>query len=113
MKSVVQTLEVLNLQLPYEIVLLPKIELDNAVALYYGLLDEKEYCVSHRIEILFPAIKLGGRSLHSLIIHELIHAWQEEYYPNDKIHGKEFQRMANHLSKVTRVKNIYIKGTDI
>ena len=52
----------------------------------------------------------NSRDEKTLIVHELIHAYQEENNLKDKLHGKAFKRMAKKFSKYP---NIYLKGIDV
>jgi predicted SprT family Zn-dependent metalloprotease len=53
----------------------------------------------------------NSRDRKTLIVHELIHAYQEEKNLADKFHGKDFRRMAKRYSK--KFPMLYIKGTDV
>lgn len=54
-----------------------------------------------------------GRSIATLIAHELIHAWQEEREIGD-IHGKPFQKMARKLNSLyPELEPIYNPEMDI
>lgn len=54
----------------------------------------------------------GERNLETLIAHELIHAWQEEFeYPDT--HGHSFQMMAANIECEFGIKDIYRPEIDI
>ena len=57
-------------------------------------------------------IKNNARSCDTLIVHELIHAAQEER-GIEEIHGPFFKRMAKKLEKRHGLPEIYIKGVDV
>lgn len=53
----------------------------------------------------------GERDLETLIVHELIHAWQSERGYNDK-HGKTFQRKVKQVAGKLGMPRLYIKTVD-
>lgn len=75
----------------------------------YRAIYKKGRLVSHDIRIYMGN---AFRSLNTLIVHELIHAWQEENGVNE-IHGKDFRYIARELSKKYKLPDIYIPGVDI
>ena len=104
---IAHTIEILGIQKPYKIVLKPSLK--NA-AEYYAMY-RKEKLVSHLIRINVGNLAHDTRDLNTLIVHEFIHAWQEEKELTE-IHGEYFKQMAKILSKEFNLPNIYIKGTD-
>lgn len=97
----------LGLKKPFRINLKPKIK-HNAEGLYWGLYRRGKL-ISHRIDILFGPET--SRDTDTLILHELIHAWQEENGFKD-IHGASFRSMAWTLVKLTGKAEIYLPDTD-
>lgn len=53
----------------------------------------------------------NSRDRKTLIVHELIHAYQEENNLPDKLHGKDFRKMAKRYSK--KFPMLYIKNVDV
>lgn len=106
---IAQTIGFLKIEKPYKIVLKPSLK-GNA-AEYYAMV-RKGKLVSHLIRISIGSLKGDIRDLNTLIVHEFIHAWQEENNI-DEIHGPEFRKMARKLEKLFNMENIYIKGTDV
>lgn len=69
----------------------------SATAKYWGLYNEKGVLKSHRIKVYIKNLdNPNERDIDILIIHELVHAWQEENGFSD-IHGKSFKEMAARL----------------
>ena len=85
-----------------------------AAALQYAM-KERGKKREHFVEINIPALfEEGSRELDSLIVHELIHVWQDENMrPGYKIHGRKFQEWAVKLEAITGFRNIYMKGVDV
>lgn len=86
----------------------------NAAACYEGLYVGVKL-VSHRITINGNSILDPDeqRNIKTLIAHELVHAWQEEYRVKGKAHGKRFARKAAYMNMKFRVPNIYRPDFDI
>lgn len=104
----------LELTKPFKIQITSKPN-DNATAKYWGLYENggKGNLHSHRIMVYAGNQKVKGeRSIETLIVHELIHAWQEEYGFED-IHGDSFQEMAARVSKKFDIPELYLPGIDI
>jgi SprT-like family len=91
----------------YQIVLKPKIK--NASA-YYWEMKRNGKLVYHLIHISLEGDTI--RDTETLIVHELIHAWQAENGYTDT-HGQSFKSMARRLESQFGIKNLYIPGTDI
>lgn len=53
----------------------------------------------------------SGRTLETLVAHELIHAWQEENNKQE-FHGKHFQRLAESMGSAFGLEKIYWEGVD-
>ena len=51
------------------------------------------------------------RNHETLLMHELIHAWQEENKKTE-IHGKHFRKLAKRAEKTFSLTGVYLKGTD-
>jgi hypothetical protein len=105
---IAKTIGFLNIQKPYKIVIKPKLK-DNRGE--YFAMYRKGKLVSHLIRISLHNMQYELRSLDTLIVHEFIHAWQEEKGITD-IHGPEFQTMAKFLGHHLKLESIYLKGTD-
>lgn len=109
---IAKTVGFLNIQKPYKIVIKPKLK-GGASAEYYEM-RRKGKLVSHLIRINMENMFAdNARSFESLIVHEFIHAWQVEAGIIESDHGPEFQFMAGVLGKSLKIKDIYLKGTDI
>ena len=102
-----RTIEILELKKPYKIVLKPSL---RYAAEYYAMY-RKEKLVSHLIRINVGNLAHDTRDLNTLVVHEFIHAWQEEIGLTE-IHGYYFKKMAKILAEEFMLPNIYIKGTD-
>lgn len=105
---IAKTIGFLQLQKPYKIILKPSLK-GNA-AEYYAMF-RKEKLVSHLIRVSVNNLATDTRDLNTLIVHEFIHAWQEEKGLTE-IHGYYFKKMAKILGREFNMPNIYIKGTD-
>jgi hypothetical protein len=103
-----QTIGFLGIEKPYKIILKPRLK-GNA-AEYYEM-RRKGRLVSHLIRVSISNLETDCRDLHTLIVHEFIHAWQAE---NNivEVHGREFRRQAKSLGNILNLENIYIKGID-
>ena len=100
----------LKLKIPYSIII--KSRLRDCAGLYNSVYHG-DTLVNHRISIsLYHTGKYFVRDLNTVIVHELIHAWQEE---NGIIetHGIEFQQMAVKLGGILNMPNIYLKDYDV
>jgi hypothetical protein len=64
----------------------------------------------HRIKVSLT----GERDPISVLLHELIHAWQTEYKPKSKPHGRLFQQKALEIQLLFPMLDypLYIRGTD-
>ena len=107
---IADTIRFLHLQKPYKIVIKPKLKGGNR-AEYYGMY-RKGKLVSHLIRVSVSGLDEDIRDFNTLIVHEFIHAWQEEKGITE-IHGLEFQDKAKELGRVLGMKNIYLKGIDV
>lgn len=79
-------------------------EWDNIAAAHeYWLTDSGDKITEHEITIIWP---VTDRTIETLIIHEIIHAWQVE---NDHPHGHDngFIRIARALERATGISRIY------
>lgn len=101
----------LDIKKPYSIELKSRKGKLNNCAQWQGYVNSKKILVRHVIKIYLPMLIKGERNIETLIIHELIHAWQEENGHND-IHGKSFQRAAKKLQKLTGYSEIYLSDVD-
>lgn len=74
---------------------------------------------SHKIVIYMGDVETETRNLMTILIHELIHAWQTEQIaynganPEMQDHGIEFQEMAQHLQQIYFYWNIYDPELDV
>lgn len=107
---IAKTIRFLQLQKPYKIVIKPKLK-GGARAEYYAMM-RKGKLVSHLIRINMSGMEYDLRDLDTLIVHEFIHAWQEENGLTE-IHGPGFQQLARELGQVLGLENIYLKGVDV
>ena len=103
-------IEFLGLKKPYKIELRSKSN-KAMTAGYYAILTKNNKLHSHLIRIYMGNLSDDIRSLETLIIHELIHAWQQEKGFTD-IHGPSFQYMAHLISIHFRIPNLYLPDTD-
>lgn len=103
-----QTIGFLQIEKPYKIVIKPKLKGNRGE--YYGMY-RKGRLVSHLIRVSLHDMQYELRTLDTLIVHEFIHAWQEEKGISE-IHGAEFRKMARSLGNVLNLENIYIRGVD-
>lgn len=102
----------LDLEKPFRIVIKPTI--DKYTAAEYISLYRKNKLIQHRITIAVSEFSdSNGRSFESLIAHEFVHAWQEEWVKERKHHGKHFIKMARALETELGLSDIYIPGIDI
>lgn len=99
----------LQIQKPYKIILKPKLTTGNA-AEYYALY-RKQKLSSHIIRINLGTLENDTRCINTLVVHEFIHAWQEETGLTE-VHGKYFKGMAKILSAEFDLPLLYIKGVD-
>jgi hypothetical protein len=104
-----QTIGFLGIEKPYKIIIKPKLKGNRGE--YYGLY-RKGKLVSHLIRISLHDMEYELRTLDTLIVHEFIHAWQEEKGITD-IHGLEFQTTAKFLGHHLKLESIYIPGIDL
>lgn len=107
---IAKTIGFLRLQKPYKIVIKPKLKEGNR-AEYYGMYRKGEL-VSHLIRVSVSGLDEDMRDFNTLIVHEFIHAWQEENGLTE-IHGPQFQDMAAYLGFMLNMENIYLKGIDV
>ena len=89
-------------------------------AYHTAKVNSKGEIKSHKIVVYMGDIETDeSRELMSILIHELIHAWQLEQITyngaNDYMqdHGMEFQEMARHLEFIYDYRNIYDPELDI
>jgi len=69
---------------------------DKNTAVYWGLF-RKGKLQSHLIHVYLENFKAQGeRDLNTVLVHELIHAWQEENGYTD-VHGASFRKMAKRM----------------
>jgi len=106
---IAKTIGFLEIEKPYKIVLKPTLK--GSAAEYYAMV-RKGKLVSHLIRVSISNLKGDIRDLNTLVVHEFIHAWQEEKGLTE-IHGPEFRKMARKLEKFLNMENIYIKGVDV
>ena len=118
MQSVIQhCVSIMNLKKPYKVSLVSKMR-DKVCAFYTASYSAKGILLRHNIKVNMQTVTEGYRTLNSLIVHEFIHAWQEEHNITE-FHGKDFERMAKILeiffqsNGYTDVTDVFIKGTDI
>lgn len=107
---IAKTIGFLRLQKPYKIVIKPKLK-KGTRAEYYGMY-RKGILDSHLLRVSVYGLDQDVRDFNTLIVHELIHAWQEE---NGiiSVHGPEFQDKAAFLGYMLNMENIYIKDVDV
>ena len=110
------TVEYLGLEKPYTIKLNSKGK-KSASAEYMAKYNRGEELISHQITIYLGNQPHDSRDIETLIVHELIHAYQEEKGIIE-IHGQDFIEVAGLLSMYLKtagiyVGNIYIEGTDV
>jgi hypothetical protein len=106
--QILEYIEYLELKRPINITLKTRRK-KKAEAEYWPSFSDKKGLLTHNIVIY--NICDNTRELNALIIHELIHAWQEEQKLTE-IHGKHFKRMARKASRRFNIPNIYIKESD-
>lgn len=98
--------KVMRIKKPIEI----RVRFENHVndAEYFAKYSESGKVKRHVITVFISDDNC--RDIETLIVHELIHAYQEENNRRDKFHGKTFQRMARKFSEYP---NIYLNGVDV
>lgn len=71
--------------------------------------------IKHVITIYLPVIVECNYSLESVILHELIHAYQAEFdiLEPGKYHNSTFQRTARELEKLFKITGIYCEKSDV
>lgn len=106
---IAKTIGFLQLKKPYKIILKPTIKAGHSAQ--YVSMYRKDKLVSHVITVNIGNLGKDTRCLDTLIVHEFIHAWQEETGLTE-IHGYYFRKMAKILSKELELPLIYIKGVD-
>lgn len=99
----------LELKKPYRVIL--QSSMRKNAALYIAHYTQKKGLLRHIIKINMSNIPDDVRNLECLVVHELIHAWQEEKGHTD-IHGKSFQKMAILLEEYTGIQKLYLPDTD-
>ena len=110
------TVEYLGLEKPYTIKLNSKGK-KSASAEYMARYNRRGELVSHQITIYLGNQPHDSRDIETLIAHELIHAYQEEYNITE-IHGEDFAEIARLLeyylqSAGINISGIYIAGVDV
>lgn len=85
----------LNIKCPVDIRLKSNLakKYSNCRALYYSW-TKHDKPIKHIIQV---QLSDDSRNLDTIIAHEFVHAWQAEYRPKSKVHGKSFQDMALNL----------------
>lgn len=106
MKNLEKFAKFLGLKKPIDVTLTTR-KPKNWDALYIGKYGRKKL-KRHKITISIYA----SRERETLLMHELIHAWQEENKKRE-IHGKHFIKLAKKAEKAYKIKDIYIKGVDL
>lgn len=105
----------LGITKPYSIKLVSRKRKD-ATAVYVTWFNRKySKIVNHDIKVYLGNEDL--RDVETLIAHEFIHAWQAEYAPNSKSHGRKFQQKAQELydfleSHYYYLPDMYLPDTD-
>lgn len=89
----------LDLTTKYEIILKHKTKKTHS-AKYEALYNDHGKLVKHLITIYVGNILKtpGERNVETLLAHEFVHAWQEEFGKED-IHGDSFIEMAGYLQE--------------
>lgn len=105
-----KTVRFLKLKKSYRLIIVPKLTSKNR-AEYTGRF-KKGVLYMHDIYITMQGMQNEARSLETLVVHEFIHAWQQEKGHTD-IHGKSFKRKAKQLGLVFNMSNIYLKDIDV
>jgi hypothetical protein len=106
-----ETVDILNIKKPIEIKFFTKIK-KNSAAKYWALINTKGKLNRHLIHVYNILDTANSvRNISRLVIHELIHAWQEENGINE-IHGPEFQKTASRLERALNIDNLYIPEID-
>jgi len=101
------TVDILGLRKPYKIVLKPSLK----YAAEYSAVYRKEKLCYHIIRVNLGNLAHDARCLNTLVVHELIHAWQEERGLLE-IHGYYFRKMARILGQAFGMSKIYMPGVD-
>ena len=103
----------LRLKKPVTIRLIIRKDRSGAVADYRPSYNAECKLRGHLIRVYMQTIHdFPGRHIPQLIIHELIHAKQEESGGDDRDHGKKFRRIARRLSALYNLPGIYVPGLD-
>ncbi len=96
----------LGLKKPVEITLTDKVT-KKWDAFYLPRYNKKGKLKNHCITISIA----GNRDINTLVMHELIHAWQEEKRKTE-IHGKHFRKWAKKAYLHFGLSQVFIKGVD-
>lgn len=89
--------EVVGLGVPVEVALRYTVHKHNQ-AVYMPKYNLDGVLKLHKIRIYMGDIEEGTRSLETLVVHEMIHAWQEENkLTKGKFHNKHFRIKARDL----------------
>ena len=99
----------LGLKLPIKLIF-SEAKKPKFAGMYMPIRNNKGKLTSHKITIYLNCA--AGRSIDTLIAHELIHAWQDEN-GHTEIHGKHFRKYARILHEDYGIEHIYLKGTDL
>ena len=111
-KIITDAVEYLGLQKPFDIRI--KSKEHKWAAGFCEQHTRKGKIIKHVITLYLPSMVSSRFSLESVILHELIHAWQAE---NDilvegEYHGWEFQDTARELERIFKVPNIFSPESD-
>lgn len=106
MKKLQEFINFLDLQKPVELTMTDKNpkKWDAFYLPKYG----KKRLKKHYITISTKA----DRNQETLLMHELIHAWQEEKGLRE-VHGKKFRKMARKAERVYNLVDVFVKGLDV
>ena len=105
---IIKVVELLKLKKPYKIVL--KSTIGKNAAEYFGMYRKNGLC-GHTIRISVNNLASDSRCINTLIVHEFIHAWQEEVGLTE-VHGPYFKKMAKILAEEFNLPRIYLKNAD-
>ncbi len=111
--NITNVVEYLGLDIPFEIKMVSR-KNKKASADYIALYKDggKGKLHKHSIRVFLGNQKdPNERSIETLIVHELIHAWQEEMGYTDN-HGESFRRMAKNIAVHFGIPDLYIPDLD-
>lgn len=106
-KLILACIEILELKRPVDIRFVSRIRNKNWCAYHYAEI-KNEKVIKHVIKYSLETSRDTDRDMQTIIAHEMVHAWQAEYYPHSATHGVRFRDKAFDLRD-----NLLNEGFDI